>query len=226
LIGDVAFEVAEAEPAAFAAVTRARSREPTSADVGMYELAVAPAMSPHELVADAQRNHWYANVIGVEPVQVPLVTASGWPSLACPEIDGRTVFAGGVALEAYVAVYVVAACGATMLWVCAPPSDHDWNVYVVPPRVCGVVAEIEFADPTITVRVNGAVADEAFTTSWRPAGDDANVSSVVIGFRLTLVVCDRPPESVAVSRSSRCDGYSWSGATKDPPATPGQDWCV
>ncbi len=30
----------------------------------------------------------------------------------------------------------------------------------------------------------------------------------------------RPPASVTVRRSSRCDGYSWSGATNEPPATP------
>ena len=33
-----------------------------------------------------------------------------------------------------------------------------------------------------------------------------------------------PPESVAVSRSSRWEGYSWSGAVKEPLATPGKLW--
>ena len=35
-----------------------------------------------------------------------------------------------------------------------------------------------------------------------------------------LTVCVSPPASVAVSSSSRCDGYSWSGAGNEPEATP------
>ena len=59
---------------------------------------------------------------------------------------------------AYWAVYVVGLAGATMLWVCGPASDQDENRYVVPPKVWGEGALIEFVEPTITVRVNGAVA--------------------------------------------------------------------
>ena len=33
-----------------------------------------------------------------------------------------------------------------------------------------------------------------------------------------------PPASVAVRRSSRCDGYSWSGAANEPLATPAKAW--
>ncbi|MDQ3671026.1 MAG: hypothetical protein M3364_01105 [Actinomycetota bacterium] len=52
------------------------------------------------------------------------------------------------------------AAGATTLWVWARESDQDENSYVVPFRIFGVVALIEFVGPTMTVRVNG-VADAA-----------------------------------------------------------------
>src|SRR5262249_38014288 len=40
------------------------------------------------------------------------------------------------------------------------------------------------------------------------------------GLRKTLVVPWSPPASVAVRTNSRFDGYSWSGATNEPLATP------
>jgi hypothetical protein len=107
---------------------------------------------------------------------------------------------------AYVAVYVVAVAGATMLCVCAPPSDHDENAYVVPFSVCGELALTELDEFTITVRVNGAVPLLEPTASCSPLGLEANVRSTVRGSRRTLVVLERPPESVAVSCSSRYDG--------------------
>ena len=57
-----------------------------------------------------------------------------------------------------VAVYVVGAAGATIVCVCAPPSDQDEKAYVVPPASCGETALTEFVEPTITVRVNGVGA--------------------------------------------------------------------
>src|SRR4051794_4170111 len=107
-----------------------------------------------------------------------------------------------------------------MLWVARPPSDHDLKSYDVPPRVCGVGAVIELADPWITVRLNGVVLARLFTVSDRPDGTEARLSVVVRGSRRTLAVLVRPPASVAVSGSSREDGYSWSGALNEPLATP------
>ena len=62
-------------------------------------------------------------------------------------------------LALYVAVYVVFVGGAVIAWDCAPPSDQDAKVYVEPLTVCGDVAVAEFPDPTITVRVNGAIPE-------------------------------------------------------------------
>ena len=55
----------------------------------------------------------------------------------------------------------------------------------------------------VTVRWNGAAVLEPAWTSWSPAGTDTNESVTVCGLRRTLSVSVRPPESVAVSRSSR-----------------------
>jgi hypothetical protein len=78
----------------------------------------------------------------------------------------------------------------------------------VPLSVCGDPALIVFVEPVITVRVNGVVPATPFTTSWSPLGFDANVNATDCGSSWTLVVADCPPESVAVSCSSRYDGYS------------------
>src|SRR5262245_57071176 len=96
--------------------------------------------------------------------------------------------------------------GAVMLWVCAPPSDQLENPYDVPPTVCGVGALIEFAEPMMTVRVNGAGSEEPSTTSWSPVGLLWKVRLTVFGCSITLVEEVAPPESVAVSTSSRNDG--------------------
>jgi len=65
-------------------------------------------------------------------------------------MPGSTVFLGGAIT--YVAVYVAAQAGATMLCVWAPPSDQDKSSYVVSPSDCGVVALSEFVEPIMTVR--------------------------------------------------------------------------
>src|SRR5918994_1216948 len=73
----------------------------------------------------------------------------------------------------------------------------------------------------MTVREKGVVDSAPFTTSFSPAaGSDRKLSSTVWGSRRTLLVSVKPPESVAVSLSSRYEGYSWSGAVNVPLATP------
>ena len=76
----------------------------------------------------------------------------------------------------------------------------------MPPSVCGVGAPSEFAELMITVRVKGVTEVDAPTASVRPLGFELNVRFTVFGWRLTLVVVDSPPLSVAVSCSSRKDG--------------------
>ena len=70
------------------------------------------------------------------------------------------------------------------------------------------------------MRVNGAASVSLANESCRPGGELASVTFAVRGSSRTVSVVLRPAASVAVSESSRCDGYSWSGATKLPDATP------
>ena len=65
-----------------------------------------------------------------------------------------------------------------------------------------------FVEPTITVRVNGALDWLLLTTSLSPPGTVEKVKMTVRGSSRTVLVSVRPPESVAVSLSSRYDGYS------------------
>jgi hypothetical protein len=60
-----------------------------------------------------------------------------------------------------------------------------------------------WAEPTITVRVKEALADAPSTVRARPPGLVWKESTTVLGSSRTDVVWLRPPESVAVSRSSR-----------------------
>src|SRR5262245_16720761 len=78
----------------------------------------------------------------------------------------------------------------------------------------------------MTVREKGVTDDELPTAIWSPDGDEAKFRTVVCGWRSTDVVAVAPAESVAVSRSVRYEGYSWSGAENDPLATPVQLWMV
>ena len=98
----------------------------------------------------------------------------------------------------------------------APPSLHEDHVK----RPCGEGALSQIADRASTVRVNGAGSASLPNASSSPGGTLASVTSVVRGFSRIVRVAVRPAASVAVSDSSRCDGYSWSGATKLPAATP------
>src|SRR6476659_4525484 len=113
-----------------------------------------------------------------------------------------------------------------MVWLCAPPSDHDANVYVPVPIVCGDSAPTATAELITTVLVKGAVALVDPAESCAPLGDDANMRSTVFGSSLTLVVAERPFESVAVNWSSSQQGYSWSGALKLPVETPANVWTL
>jgi hypothetical protein len=55
---DAVAENALAEPAAFLAVTRTRTRPATSATVSVYDWPVAPGMSAQLAPARSQRCHW------------------------------------------------------------------------------------------------------------------------------------------------------------------------
>ena len=89
---------------------------------------------------------------------------------------------------------------------------------MVPPSVCGDGALTEFDEPTITVRVNGVAVDVALpTVRLRPGGVGREREVDGLAGRGGRSRCrSAPPASVAVSRSSRCDGYSWSGAVNEP----------
>jgi hypothetical protein len=90
----VCAEVADAEPAAFVAVTTIRSVLPASADTSVYVLLVAPLMLAHEAPALSQRRHWYAYDVGA-PLQLPVEAVSVWPTTVLPLIVGSAVFVGG-----------------------------------------------------------------------------------------------------------------------------------
>src|SRR5829696_8485432 len=77
-----------------------------------------------------------------------------------------------------------------------------------------------FLDPTITVRLKLAVLVVDPTVSCSPPGVVWKLRVTVRGSSWRDTLCRRPPESVAVSCSSRYDGYSWSGAVNEPLATP------
>ena len=70
--------------------------------------------------------------------------------------------------------------------------------------------------PRITVFVNGVAAALLPAPIVNPEGTESSVSTVVFGSSRTLFVSLSPLESVAVSVSSRYDGYSWSGAVNEP----------
>src|SRR5262245_1561398 len=64
------------------------------------------------------------------------------------------------------------------------------------------------------------------TSTFTPVGADVMPRVVVAGSSRTESVAVAPALSVTVRRSSRCDGYSWSGAENEPDATPGNVWTV
>ena len=52
-------------------------------------------MFEHVFPLESQRRHWYANVNGAVPDQVPFEVVNVDPSRAVPVIDGGAVFDGG-----------------------------------------------------------------------------------------------------------------------------------
>src|SRR5437764_12503495 len=115
-----------------------------------------------------------------------------------------------------------------MLCVAMPLSDHELKLKMLLFSVCGLPAEIELAEPMITVLLNGVTPVVVLIPSVRPEGTEAKLSTAVFGSSRTLVVAERPPASVAVRSSSRYDGYSWSGALNEQLDTPAESctWCV
>ncbi len=62
----------------------------------------------------------------------------------------------------------------------------------MPLRVWGEIALTEFAEPTMTVRVNGVVEDVPLTASWRPEGCEAKLSTTVRGSSRSVALDDAP----------------------------------
>ena len=104
-----------------------------------------------------------------------------------------------------------------MLCADALPSDQPANWYRVRPTSWVFVgADTDTSEPVMTVPVNGAALAVSSSVSGMPAGTLASSTVLVFGCSSTLSVSVSPSASVAVSRSSSHDGYSWSGATNDP----------
>jgi hypothetical protein len=61
----------------------------------MYVCDVAPAMSTQDAPADVHRRHWYANAIGVVPLQLPGSAVRVCAGVAVPDTVGAAVFTGG-----------------------------------------------------------------------------------------------------------------------------------
>ena len=118
------------------------------------------------------------------------------------------------------AVKVLVVAGARMLWVWAPESDQDLKLYILLPRVWGDGAEMVLLELTITVWVKGAGPVKLLKSKFKPLGLEAKVRITILGSSFKVVFPVAPCESVAVSSSCKYEGYSWSGALKEPDATP------
>src|SRR5436190_11342754 len=99
-----------------------------------------------------------------------------------------------------------------------PPSLQLVKSYVTPPTVTGDGAVTCRCEPWITSSVAGAVTVSVPSERSTPAGFDWSVIGTVSGSSRRVTVRLRPKLSVAVSCSSKYDGYSCSGATNEPPA--------
>ena len=53
-------------------------------------------LTQEERAVVVQRSHWYVNVIGCVPDQVPLLTVQVRPTRGVPVIAGKAVFTGGL----------------------------------------------------------------------------------------------------------------------------------
>src|SRR5688572_2938686 len=94
-----------------------------------------------------------------------------------------------------------------------PPSDHDENTF----SACGEGAVIVCFEPTVVVRVIGAVPASPPYTTCRPAGTVSRVICTVCGWTDTSVVPLTPALSVAFSRNLKKLSSPWSGTVKLPP---------
>jgi hypothetical protein len=91
----VGAETAVAEPAAEAAVTTTSSARPTSVLTGRYDSRVAPEIETQFAPAASQRDHWYENLSGFPPSQVPGTAAMRRPATAGPTSVGGAERSGG-----------------------------------------------------------------------------------------------------------------------------------
>jgi hypothetical protein len=70
----------------------------------LYELLVADVIAAQFAPTESQSCHWYVNVMGVDPAHDPVDAVSNCPTTAEPDIAGRLVFVGVVALPGTSAV--------------------------------------------------------------------------------------------------------------------------
>src|SRR5579884_3891313 len=102
----VAAVVATALPAAEVAVTTTLSECPTAVLSGRYDSPVAPVIDAQLAPAASQSLHWYANVSGLPPAQVPGTAARSSPASGAPTIvggverSGMPIGYGAIATEA------------------------------------------------------------------------------------------------------------------------------
>src|SRR5690348_11649118 len=94
----VGVDAAAVDPAEFLAVTVTTSVWPTSLSVGTYDFLIAAAIV-RQAPSASHRLHPYENVVG-DPVQVPRVATSFWPTSAVPVMVGGVTFLGLVTLLA------------------------------------------------------------------------------------------------------------------------------
>jgi hypothetical protein len=93
----VAFERADDDPSLFDAVTRTRSRLPTSFEVRTYVWSVAPEISAQLLPWVSHRLHRKSNEIGAVPVQEPVVAVRVEPFTVEPLMVGSVLTSGAAA---------------------------------------------------------------------------------------------------------------------------------
>jgi hypothetical protein len=96
------------------------------------------------------------------------------------------------------AVNVWLAAGVVIVWLLAPPSDHDAKVRVLPPLVCGDGVSIERPKPTTPVMLDGVASGWPSSVTWRPLGAVANVITERTGSIITDLVAVSPSESLAL----------------------------
>src|SRR5829696_8529522 len=84
-----------------------------------------------------------------------------------------------------------------MVWLWAPPSDHDPNVYDVPPDVCAGALSVCWKPLTSSIE-NGVVLEIPSISSVSPLGTVSNVWVTLSGKTKTDDRCVSPSESVTV----------------------------